>query len=91
MNVSAINDTITKSTGVQKCGTTKNNLAWTIFPWVKDTKAAGNFPACAEGATLLTEETSPAFSGTGVAPASEACQNFVIASYPAAAAPKTAP
>lgn len=68
--------------GIQICTPTKDNTAWSIFPWVADTNGAGNFPGCAAaaGATVITAESSPAFVGSGIAGPSGAargCQNFV--------------
>jgi hypothetical protein len=84
VTIPLINDTVQQSTGVQKCIPTTKTLGWVLFPWVADTKGAGTFPGCANagGATLLTQETSPAFvsesDNSVVAPPTEACQNFVL-------------
>ncbi len=78
-----INEDIQQPTGVQKCTPSKKVLGWVLFPWVADTQGAGTYPGCANagGATLLTQETSPAFvpsEGEAVATPAAACQNFVI-------------
>ncbi|KAG7674543.1 hypothetical protein KSW81_000193 [Nannochloris sp. 'desiccata'] len=83
ITIPLIDDTVPRSTGVQRCTPSKDVLGWVLFPWVSDTQAAGNFPGCdnAGGATILTQETSPAFVSDGnaaVAPPTAACQNFVI-------------
>jgi len=73
-------DSFSKENGAETCVPSNNNVAWTLFPWVVDTNAAGKFPGCANGNTVITAETSPAFVGDVVAsPAvvATACQNFV--------------
>jgi len=75
---------VKRETGVQRCPPSKGVLGWVLFPWVTDTLAANNFPGCADanGETVLTEETSPAFVSdaefAAVPPPDVACQNFVI-------------
>jgi len=70
----------------QNCTSSVDNTGWTLFPWVVDSNASGAFPGCwsAEGATILTPVTSPAY----VPPSDEqvvqvpfelvACQNYVL-------------
>ena len=71
---------ITEPNGVQTCTPKKGGeLAWVLFPWVKQTNAAGRYPGCAAtNDTVITQEASPAFTGEGTA-ATQAvvCQNFV--------------
>jgi hypothetical protein len=84
VTIPLINQAVQQPTGVQRCTPSKDTLGWVLFPWVADTQAAGKFPGCANagGATLLTQETSPAFVNEGdaaaVPPPDAACQNFVI-------------
>lgn len=86
VTIPVIGETVERPTGVQVCTPSKNVLGWVLFPWVSDTQAAGNFPGCASanGATILTQETSPAYvsdpDNAVVDPpsASAACQNYVL-------------
>ena len=82
VDLSVQGQTFARPVGAQRCAPSGDNTAWSIFPWVKDTNAAGEFPGCAAagGDTVLTEQTSPAYQGTAAAaPEVEAtaCQNFV--------------
>lgn len=74
---------ITEPNGIQTCYPTKGQLGWAIFPWVQDSNGLGTFPGCAEtpGATVITYQSNPAFSGDGVAEGDwqgQICQNFVF-------------
>ena len=77
VSVSDTNVTIpvTEETGLEFCQDNKDET-WVIFPWVQE-----NFAPCSDGVTVLTSETSPAFSGDVVATPEQvlesACQNYL--------------
>jgi hypothetical protein len=74
----------TEPNGIQTCPPTKDQLGWTIFPWVKASDGLGRVPGCAQanGSTVITYQSSPAFTGEGIAEPgfeSQLCQNFLFA------------
>jgi hypothetical protein len=79
----------TEPDGIQTCPPTKSQLGWSIFPWVLDSNGLDQFPGCAEanGSTVITYQSSPAFTGEGIAAPgfeSQLCQNFLFVAPPTA-------
>ncbi len=77
-------ESFTEPNGIQTCPPTKSQLSWSIFPWVRESRGLGQFPGCeqAAGSTVITYQSSPAFTGEGVAGPgyeSQLCQNFLFA------------
>ena len=72
--------------GIQTCPPTKDQLSWTIFPWVRDTNGLTKFPGCGTQVsnpinTVITYQSNPAFTGEAVATGdyeAQLCQNFLF-------------
>ena len=94
-NITVAGDTFARPSGFQACTANNNNVAWTLFPWVAETNAAGKQPGCEAGVTVIAAETNPSFTGDVVAPpalaAQKVCQNFVAVVGPSAPEPAPAP
>lgn len=74
----------TEPNGIQTCPPSTGQLNWNIFPWVSDTNGLGQLPGCAQAgnSTVITYQSSPAYTGDGVAETgyeSQICQNFLFA------------
>lgn len=75
----------TEPNGIQTCPPSKDQVNWSIFPWVRDTEGLGEFPGCTSSnqSTVISYQSSPAFTGEGVATGdweAQICQNFVFTS-----------
>lgn len=80
VTVDVVGVPVQKPNGLETCDSSHSSFRWSLFPWVKDTNAAGAFPGCADAVTtVINSESSPAFVGSPSPNATNAqvCQNFI--------------